>query len=206
MSQKEIVIFGCGGHSRSVVDVLLSYQPNSSLLFVDEGAKADEFLYGFSVVRTSDLKENPYFFGIGNNEKRQKKFEEIGPSRLISIISPKAVIGWKAQLQTGCFVGNFAHIGPEVLVGENTILNNSCVVEHEVMIGKHCHIGPRAVISGRCKIGDRVFVGVGAVIKDFITICSDVVIGAGAVVVKNISEPGTYVGCPAKKLVKPELA
>jgi len=33
-----------------------------------------------------------------------------------------------------------------------------------------------------------------------VSICDDVVIGAGAVVTKDITEPGTYVGNPTRKL------
>ena len=33
-----------------------------------------------------------------------------------------------------------------------------------------------------------------------VTICDDVVIGAGSVVTKEILEPGTYAGNPARKL------
>ena len=33
-----------------------------------------------------------------------------------------------------------------------------------------------------------------------VNICDNVVIGAGAVVTKNITEPGVYVGNPAKKI------
>ena len=200
MEKDQVVIFGCGGHSRSVVDVLLSYRMDVSLVFVDAGAQEGELLFGFPVLSEFELKRHSFFFAIGDNEKRRKKFEETGDSRLISIISPKASIGLRAQLGRGVFVGNFAHVGPEAKIGDNTILNNGCVVEHEVVVGNHCHIGPRAAISGRCRIGDRVFVGVGAVIKDGISICSDVTIGAGAVIVRDIQEPGTYVGCPGKKM------
>lgn len=200
MQKDQIVIFGCGGHSRSVADVLLSDRPDACLIFVDEGAKENETLFGFPVVPTFRPENHPYFFAIGNNEKRQKKYEEVGPVGLIPIISPKASIGRQSNLGAGIFVGNHAHIGPEAIIGDNTILNTGCIVEHEVKIGMHCHIGPRAVISGRCKMGDRVFIGVGAVIKDGISICSDVIIGAGAVIVKPIQEPGTYIGCPGKKI------
>lgn len=195
-----IVIFGCGGHSRSVVDVLLSYQPHASLIFVDEGAKEGETLYGFPVLPTFDLSGKSYFFAIGNNEKREKIYREVGTAGLISILSPKTHIGREAMLSQGVFVGNFCHIGPEVKIGENTILNNGCIVEHEVVVGPHSHIGPRAVISGRSKIGSHVFIGVGATVKDGISICSHVTVGAGGVVVKQIVEPGVYVGCPTKKI------
>lgn len=200
MFNREIIIFGCGGHSRSVADVLLSDRPDVRLIFIDDAAQPEETLYGFPVLCHCSSKDQFYFFAIGDNEKRQKKYLEIGADHLLTILSSKAYIGRDVTLDKGVFAGNFVHIGPEVHIGTNTILNNACIVEHEVHIGCHCHIGPRAVISGRSTIDDRVFVGVGATIKDNITVCSDVTIGAGAVIVKDITEPGTYVGCPGKRL------
>lgn len=49
------------------------------------------------------------------------------------------------------------------------------------------------------RIGNRVSVGTNATILP-VTICDDVVIGAGAVVTKDITEPGIYVGNPARLL------
>ena len=45
-----------------------------------------------------------------------------------------------------------------------------------------------------------MLVGTGAQILQGLTICDDTIIGAGAVVTKDILEPGTYVGIPAKKI------
>ena len=49
------------------------------------------------------------------------------------------------------------------------------------------------------QIGDRVSIGSNATVLP-ITICDDVVIGAGAVVTKDITQTGTYVGNPARRL------
>ena len=49
------------------------------------------------------------------------------------------------------------------------------------------------------KIGNRVSIGTNATILP-VTICHQVVIGAGAVVTKDITEPGIYVGNPARLL------
>ena len=48
-------------------------------------------------------------------------------------------------------------------------------------------------------VGNCVSIGTNATILP-VTICDNVVIGAGAVVTKDITEPGFYVGNPAKKL------
>jgi UDP-N-acetylbacillosamine N-acetyltransferase len=203
---KPIIIFGCGGHGRSVGDILLANKPDARILYVDGGARANEKILAFDVVR--DLPVNRSFYGIvgiGDNISRKYIFDTISRNELIkviSVIAKTAHVGRDARINAGCFVGNFCHLGPEVIVGFNSILNNSCVVDHEVTIGRHCHIGPNSTISGRSKIGDLVFVGVGATIIDKISICSHVVIGAGATVVENIDEPGTYIGTPARKLVR----
>ena len=55
-------------------------------------------------------------------------------------------------------------------------------------------------IDGRVSLGDRCFVSAGAVIIDKVTICDDVIIGAGTIVIKDITEKGTYVGNPARKI------
>jgi len=200
-AKERVIIWGCGGHSRSVVDVLLASRPSVELVFVDENAKDGELLYGFPVLREYQLDNEPFFLAIGDNQSRKQHLEQCNDTdRLISIISPNAHLGHRSMVAAGCFVGNFCHIGPEARIGTNTVLNNAAIIEHEVRIGEHCHIGPNATISGRCKIGDLVFVGVGTTVIDYISICSNVVIGAGSTVVTDIIEPGTYVGTPARRI------
>ena len=51
------------------------------------------------------------------------------------------------------------------------------------------------------RIGNNVSIGTNATILP-VTICDNVVVGAGAVVTKDISNPGIYVGNPARLLRK----
>lgn len=197
---KKIIMFGCGGHSRSVVDVLLSAYHVVELVFVDDTAEVNEQRYGFPVLNNAPTGDWSYFIAVGDNEQRKNKYIELAGKELVTVSSRQAYVSKRASIGSGCFIGNFVHVGPEATIGANSIINTAAIVEHEVEIGKHCHIGPNAAVSGRCKIGDLVFVGVGAIIKDYISICSGVIIGAGAVVVKDIIEPGVYAGCPAKKI------
>ena len=50
-NEKKNYIFGYGGHSHSVVDVLLSCEQDIELIFVDKNAKNDEKLFNFAVVQ-----------------------------------------------------------------------------------------------------------------------------------------------------------
>ncbi|MCS6267370.1 MAG: NeuD/PglB/VioB family sugar acetyltransferase [Vampirovibrio sp.] len=192
-----LVLLGCGGHARSVADVALFNDPNLTLVFVDENAREGETIWRFPVVKTLPQGNLPIHFAVGSNEGRKKLYTTQPP---VSILSKKAHFGKNSSLGEGCFVAHQAYLGPDVQVGEVTILNTACVVEHEVSIGSFCHIAPNSTICGRVTIGDCVWVGVGAIVKEGLTICSNVTLGAGAVVVKNITEAGVYVGVPAKKL------
>lgn len=195
-----ILLYGCGGHSRSVTDILLANDVRTNICYIDENARDGELLYGFKVLARWQGPKPPYFLAIGDNAMRQKLFREIGSSGLISVISGKAHVGHHTLISPGVFIGNFCHIGPEVVVGINTIVNNGAIIEHEVSIGEHSHLAPNVAVSGKCKIGDLVFIGVGASVKDNIEICSNVIVGAGATVVKNITVPGVYIGTPACKV------
>ncbi len=199
----KLLIVGCGGHARSVADVFLAGNPEAEILFIDENARPDEKILSFPVVKEVSkelLRENEIFFSAGDNFKRRLDFLQYSGLKIKSIISGSAHIGKGSFLGHGCFIGNFCHIGPEAIIGDNTIINTAAVVEHEVKIGKHCHIGPNATVSGRTIIGNEVFLGVGSTVINNINICDNVIVGAGSTVTRDITEPGTYVGSPVRKV------
>lgn len=194
------VIFGCGGHSHNIADILLFNDPDADMLFVDDNAGEDETKLGFSVVKTIPAEEYRCIVAIGNNVKRKQKFEQIDPKRLISVLSQRAQIGYKAKIGKGAYVGHLAVIGAEAIIGENTFVSYGSVIGHETQVGCHSFVGPNATIMGKVKVDELVFIGGGATIVDKVTICANTIIGAGATVVKDILEPGTYVGTPARRI------
>jgi UDP-N-acetylbacillosamine N-acetyltransferase len=197
----KFILLGAGGHARSVADVIISSYEKPSIVFFDSNAKEKGSLYGFDIVNSfPESFKAPIIIAIGDNNIRKRIFDKSSGMKFGKVCSSKAYISERSKLGEGVFVANFCHIGPEAEISDNTIINNGAIVEHEVKIGKHCHIAPNATISGRCVLGDLVFVGVGATIINNINICSNVTIGAGATVKDHITEPGTYVGTPAKKI------
>jgi len=197
MQNKIIYIIGCGGHARSVADVVLDNNPSQTIVFVDENARENETIFGFPVVK--DLPENAenIFIAIGDNAKRQKLSEN---KNLINIISKRAYISPTAEISDGIFIGDGVHIGPFAKIGRGCIINNNAVIEHECEIGKFAHVSVNTTICGRVHIGNNVFMGAGTTVRDYMNICSDVTVGVGAAIVKNITEPGIYVGVPANKI------
>jgi UDP-N-acetylbacillosamine N-acetyltransferase len=201
MAGEEIVIYGAGGHARSVADVLLAKSSDISIIFVDGNAQPGEKIYGFDVVAEIEPdSDKHYFVAIGDNEKRRAIRESLGSLATMSVIATDAHLGKDSVIEPGAFIGHETYIGPLARVGEGSIINTRAIIEHEVQIGINSQVGPGAIIGGRAIIGDRVLIGLGARIIDSIAICSNTVIGAAATVVDSIPSPGTYVGTPARNI------
>jgi acetyltransferase-like isoleucine patch superfamily enzyme len=51
-------------------------------------------------------------------------------------------------------------------------------------------------------VGEASWLGTGALVNNNIDICARCVVGSGTVVIRNLTQPGTYVGVPARRLEK----
>lgn len=200
-----IVIIGCGGHARSVADVLLNNQrlcreKLEDFYFVDENARADETIFGRNVYSHIVDDSNCAILAIGDNDKRKQYYEGHVSFSYLNLISQDAYLGIETHMEDGNFIAHKAHIGPECIIGKGNIINTGASVDHECRIGNFSHIAVGATLAGKVSIGDRVFVGAGVTIIDGIKISDDIVIGAGATVVNDLMAPGVYVGTPAKRI------
>ena len=119
--ENKIHIIGCGGHARSVADVILNNDPSAQLIFIDEIAREGEMIFGFPVVKSLPQDAQNIFIAIGDNQKRR---ELLSGQKLISVISKTAYISPTAIIEDGCFIASGAHIGPLAHIGAGTITCN----------------------------------------------------------------------------------
>ena len=140
--------------------------------------------------------------GIGNAAIR-KKIIEYYEEKQINVTSLTHPFSWVAsdvRIDNGTVIMAGAIVQPGCTLGKGVIVNTSSSIDHDCKIGDYCHISVGSHIAGTVCIGDNTWIGAGATVSNNVTICNDVMVGAGAVVVKDIVEPGTYVGVPAKKI------
>src|SRR5659263_220668 len=62
--------------------------------------------------------------------------------------------------------------------------------------------GKRTTVAGRCRVGGRDLLATGSIVIDGFRIGDDLVLGAGATAIRDLLEPGVYIGTPARKLDK----
>lgn len=200
---RQLTLYGCGGHARSVASTALASGFNS-VIFIDEKARPDEKIIGFPVIikPPAESADMDVFAAAGDNVKRELLYNTLQAStnNIVTVRHPSAIISPEAQLEDALFLGALCVIGPEAKIGANSIINTGAIIEHECSVGSHSHIAIGARMAGRSHIGARSFLGAGAIVIDGIRITDNVVIGAGSVVIKDITKPGTYVGIPARKL------
>lgn len=203
MNPAGLVVLGFGGHARSVADVALRAGIDR-LLFVDEAARPGEGFAGFVAQRHwPELQPGWCAFPASGDAGRRKDLMSAAEARgfeICALLSPSAYVGVEAVVHKGAMIAHRAHIGPGATIGAGAIVNTAAVIDHETQIGEYCHIAVNATVAGRCVIGRGVMIGAGAVVVDNVRVCDGVTVGAGTVVVRNITEPGTYVGSPARRL------
>ena len=119
---------------------------------------------------------------------------------IVSLVHPSAVIAPNVKIGVGTVVMAGAVINPWTKIGQGCIINTCASVDHDCRIGDFVHVSVGAHVAGTVIIGDNTWVGAGATVSNNIEIVEDCMIGAGAVVIADITEHGTYVGVPAKKL------
>lgn len=128
----------------------------------------------------------------------------------VKVIEPVNLYGCK--LQDDVFVGPFVEIQSDVIIGDRTRVQSHSFICSNVYIGKDCFVGHGVMFTNDkfidrqlskdflpTRIGDKVYIGSNSTILP-VRICNDVVIGAGSVVTKDINEPGTYAGNPARRI------
>ena len=200
-----IIVAGCGGHARSVIDAILSAGIYEIAGFVDREINEEYVYRSYKIIGTDADLPMIYASGIhnacigigymGEGTVRRKLFDSLKQSGfdLPPIADRTAAVAGDALLGEGAFVGKNS-------VGNAAIINSGAIVEHDCKVGDFAHIAVGAVLCGNVEIGDDVLVGANATVIQGLRIGSAAVVGAGAVVTKNIGAGIKAAGVPAHTL------
>lgn len=194
-------IIGAGGFGREVYWSLSFAERVNTVFFVD-----DSYYDGKDplILPLSKFKPDEYeiVVAIADSHHRERIVNELPDNtRYFTHIHPTAQIhGPDVYIGEGSIICAGTIITTNVVIGKHSQLNLITTIGHDCVIGDYFTTAPGVQISGNETIGNRVYFGSRSSIKQKISVCDDVIIGMNAGVVKNITEPGTYVGTPAIKI------
>ena len=198
-----LVIYGAGGHGKSVVDLavacgyenlcilddnprkirLLKWSVESSAGFLDNAGKAFEFVVA-----------------IGDNAARRCRYDQLSAAggTAVTLLHPRAWVSPFASLGGGTVVFGGAIVNADGRIGANCIINTQAGVDHDCIVADHVHVGPGAGLAGGVQVGNGSFIGMGARLLPGVQLGERTVIGAGAIVRHNIPADARAYGIPAR--------
>lgn len=140
--------------------------------------------------------------GVGYNHmafRAEMYNRHSGTIPFANVIHSSSYIDKSAVIGQGLFILPHCTIDAHVVLGNNVLLNTATTVAHHTSVADHCFFAPSVAVAGKSRIGERVVLGINSTVIDHVNICADVRTGAGAVVTEDLTEPGLYLGIPAKK-------
>lgn len=197
-----VYIYGAGGHSLVVMDVLRDLGIPVLGVFADAGARHPKHrnvkpgirIVGAPAFADFDL---PFVMCIGRNCERAE-VEQMLPRNFRTAIHSSAIVAPTAAIGEGTVVLHGAIVQANAVIGRHVLINTAASVDHDNVIGDYAHISPHATLCGHVEIGEGTHVGAGAVIIPSVKVGQWSTIGAGTVVVRNVPDGVTVVGNPAR--------
>lgn len=191
-----MILFGASGHSKVVLDILISQGIEVDSI-IDDDPMVPE-IFGVPVAKCSDPDlHQKAIISIGNNKSRQTLSEKYN-FKYICAVHPKATVSKFASIGKGTVIMANAAINPGAEIGEHCIINTAAVVEHECKLGDFVHISPNASLAGNVTVEEGAHIGIGASIIQGVTIGKWAVVGAGSVILKDVPDYATVVGNPGR--------
>ncbi len=194
-------IIGAGGFGREVYWSLNSSERINTIFFVDDeywDNKNDKIL----PLSLFDPEKYEIVVAVGDPTQRQKIVNTLPKTTkyFTHIHSTAQIHGNDVEIGEGSIICAGSIITTNVKIGKHCHLNLITTIGHDCVIGNYFTTAPGVQISGNEIIGERVYFGTRSSIKQKLKVCDDVIVGMNAGVVKDITEPGVYVGTPAKKI------
>lgn len=186
INDRSLIIYGGGGHGKSLVDLVRLLKEYQVVGIVDDGLTAGSSVLGVQVLGGSEVLTELHdcglryavnaVGGIGNLAPRLKVFDNLTQAgfEFPTVVHPAAWVEASAQIGAGVQVFAHAYIGSAVQVGFGCIVNTGAIVSHDCVLEEMVNISPGAILAGSVHIGARTLVGMG------VTINLDVKVGGGA--------------------------
>lgn len=211
---RDIVIIGAGGFGREVQWLIerINAQKEEAewniLGYIDDGIAKGTEINGYEVLGDvsflQDMEQPVHVVcAIGNSVIRQKLINKLIKKENVifpNLVDPTAVISDTATIGRGNIICAGSVISTNVTIGDFCTFDWNCTIGHDADIYDFVMAYPNVNISGFVKTGEILEIGTGTQIIQGVQLCDNVVIGAGTVVIRDITEAGTYVGSPARRV------
>jgi sugar O-acyltransferase (sialic acid O-acetyltransferase NeuD family) len=196
-----ILIFGAGGHAKSVMEILIQQNKYNLAGILDDNANLiGSKVLGTQVIGTRAILPNLLEKGISEVANcvggivdinvRVRIYELLKDAGFTfpEIIHSRACVEQSANVREGVQVFANAYIGSEAVLEAKCIVNTNAVVSHDCIVGAYAHIAPGALLAGHVQVGEQTLIGMGVTTAIGVKIGSRVRIGNGAIILADVPD------------------
>ena len=200
---KNLLILGCGGHSKVVTEVaeLIGFK---SISYLDNDNNKNIFLDREVSNSVVENYQEYFFVAIGDNALRESVFNQFKRKNKnaipVSLIHPSSIISPRCLIGNGTLIMPLCVINSCTKIGDGVVINTNTSVDHDNCLKNFSSLAPGVTTGGNVFIGERSAISLGASITPGIKIGEDVVVGASSLVTKDILNNWVAFGTPAKMI------
>jgi len=174
---REIILFGGGGHCKSVIDVIETEGRYSIAGIIDVENNIGKEVSNYKIIASENdmaylAKSYKYAFislgQITSPKTRQDLFNVLKKNffEIPKIISPNAYVSSSSKVGEGSIVMHGAILNASSRIGKNCIINSKALIEHDSIVEDNCHISTGAILNGNVVVRSGCFVGSSSVIPN----------------------------------------
>lgn len=200
---KHIAVVGAGGAGRSLIALLRNLGPlhHETCFFEETEFYRAREVDGVRVreLSTFDPERWELFIALGTPRERSRIAAEL-PSETVfaRCVHPLAFVLEATEIPPGSVLYPQVYLSRNVRLGAHTLLMPGTVVGHDTLLGDFFTSSTHVAIGGHAQIGHRVFCGMHSAVRDRVQVGDDCTLGMGAMAVAHLTEPGVYMGSPAR--------
>jgi|ERR1035437_1525405 sugar O-acyltransferase (sialic acid O-acetyltransferase NeuD family) len=157
-------------------------------------------------IKNRNSSEIGFCIAIGNphGRVRMKLHEKLVNEGLkpVNLIHPSAIIADNVKLGDGVQIMAGAVIQPNVIIGNQCIINTKASVDHDCILSDGVEITVGATLCGNVYMETNSWICAGATVLPRIKIGQNSIIGAGSVVTKDMPPNVIAYGVPARVIRK----
>ncbi len=197
-----LIIYGGGGHAKSLIDLIRAQGKYIIAGIVDDGISAGTDVIDVPVLGSGDilseLRQKGISLavnavgGIGNITPRLMVYEKLKNSGFTcpTVIHPRAFVEPTAKVADGGQIFFNAYVGSDAIVGYGCIVNTGAILSHDCVLEDFVNVSPGAILAGAVTVQQRTLVGMGVTINLNVKIGAGARIGNSAVVKADVPENG----------------
>ena len=198
--QNELILYGGGGHAKSLIDLIHSEGRWTIAGIVDDRLEPGSNVLGVTVLGNDRILPELWHKGIhhavnavggiGDVGSRLAVFQKLREAgfQMPTILHPHAFVEPTATVADGCHLLYGVYIGSDSHVGFGCLLNSGVILSHDCILADYVNLSPGAILAGAVSIGERAQIGMGVTINLGLHIGAGVRVGNSAVIKADVPE------------------